>query len=86
MKSNWNYPTTIWVGNNRINEITLACQNLKITKPLLVTDKDLISLDFVTNVINIIKKKFDNLKIFSNFSGNPFGENVEEGVSEYKKK
>ena len=85
MKSNWNYPTTIWVGNNRINEITLACQNLKITKPLLVTDKDLISLDFVTNVINIIKKKFDNLKIFSNFSGNPFGENVEEGVSEYKK-
>ena len=85
MKSNWNYPTTIWVGNNRINEITLACQNLKITKPLLVTDKDLISLDFVTNVINIIKKKFDNLKIFSNFSGNPIGENVEEGVSEYKK-
>ena len=85
MKSNWNYPTTIWVGNNRINEITLACQNLKITKPLLVTDKDLISLDFVTNVINIIKKKFGDLKIFSNFSGNPFGENVEEGVSEYKK-
>ena len=85
MKSNWNYPTTIWVGNNRINEITLACQNLKITKPLFVTDKDLISLDFVTNVINIIKKKFDDLKIFSNFSGNPFGENVEEGVSEYKK-
>ena len=56
MKSNWNYPTTIWVGNNRINEITLACQNLKITKPLFVTDKDLISLDFVKNVINIIKK------------------------------
>ena len=85
MKSNWNYPTTIWVGNNRINEITLACQNLKITKPLLVTDKDLISLDFVTNVINIIKKKFDNLKIFSNFSGNPIGQNVDEGVKIYNK-
>ena len=47
MKSNWNYPTTVWVGNNRIIEINSACKNLKIKKPLFVTDKDLIGLDFV---------------------------------------
>ena len=36
---NWNYPTTMWVGENRINDISKACENLGITKPLLVTDK-----------------------------------------------
>ena len=29
MKSNWNYPTTIWAGENRFNEILNACSLLK---------------------------------------------------------
>ena len=37
---NWNYPTTIWVGQNRIKDLHLACENLKIKNPLFVTDKD----------------------------------------------
>ncbi len=85
MKYNWNYPTTVWVGNNRIIEINSACKNLKIKKPLFVTDKDLVGLDFVKNIIKIIEKEFKNLNIFSNFSGNPNGENVDEGVKEFKK-
>ncbi len=85
MKSNWNYPTTVWVGNNRIVEINSACKSLKIQKPLFVTDKDLAGLDFVKNVIKIIKKEFKNLNIYSNFSGNPNGEDVDEGVKVFKK-
>ena len=46
MKFNWNYPTTVWVGKNRINDLSKACYNLNITNPLFVTDKDLISLPF----------------------------------------
>ncbi len=86
MKSNWNYPTTVWVGNNRIIEINSACKSLKIQKPLFVTDKDLVGLDFVKNVIKIIEKEYKNLNIFSNFSGNPNGKDVDEGVKEFKKK
>jgi len=85
MKFNWNYPTTVWVGEDRVNDLGEACINLKITKPLFVTDKDLINLPFIQKIINEIKKKFQELKIFSNFSGNPFGENVDEGVNEFKK-
>jgi len=85
MKFDWNYPTTIWVGENRINDLGEACNNLNINKPLFVTDKDLINLDMVKNIILELKKKFNNLSVFSNFSGNPFGENVEEGVMEFKK-
>ena len=36
-KSNWNYPTTMWVGENRIKDLNLACKVLEIKKPLLVT-------------------------------------------------
>ena len=85
MKSNWNYPTNVWVGNNRIIEINSACKSLKIKKPLFVTDKDLAGLDFVKNIIKIIEKEFKNLNIFSNFSGNPNGDDVDKGVKEFKK-
>ena len=82
MKTNWNYPTTIWVGENRIQDLGLACKNLKIDKPLFVTDKDLINLKMVQDIILDLKKTFNHLQVFSNFSGNPVGENVEEGVGD----
>ena len=82
---NWNYPTTIWVGKDRIKDLYLACSNLKIQNPLFVTDKDLINLPMVKEVISKIKNRIDNIIVFSDFSGNPFGENVEEGVKEFKK-
>ena len=85
MKFNWNYPTTVWVGEDRVNDLGEACINLKITKPLFVTDKDLINLNMTKKIILDIKKNFNNLVIFSNFSGNPIGENVDEGVNEFKK-
>ena len=84
MNTNWNYPTNIWFGKNRINDLVQACKNLEIKKPLFVTDKNLVNLKMVLDVIENLKK---NLKIviFSNFSGNPIGENVDEGTIDYKK-
>ncbi len=85
MKTNWNYPTSMWVGENRIKDLPEACKNLNISSPLFVTDKDLINLDMTKNIIFEVRKKLSTLFIFSNFSGNPIGENVEEGVFEFKK-
>lgn len=80
MKANWNYPTTIWVGENRCKDLNTACENLRIINPLFVTDKDLINLPMVKSIILHLKKKLHKLSLFSNFSGNPIGENVDEGV------
>ena len=80
MKVNWNFPNIIWSGVNRINDLSLACLELNIKKPLFVTDKDLINLKMVKNVINKLKNNFNNIKIFSDFSSNPIGENVDDGV------
>ena len=85
MKANWNYPTTIWMGENRIKDLSQACKNLKISNPLFVTDKDLIKSNMVNGILKELKINFKNLPQFSNFSGNPFGRNVEEGVSIFKK-
>ena len=82
-KFNWNYPTSMWVGENRIKDISLACKTLTIKKPLLVTDSDLVNSE-------IVKKTIENLdmttEVYSNVKGNPTGTNVEEGVNFYKKK
>ena len=53
MKTNWNYPTVVWVGENRIKDLSQACENLNIHKPLLVTDKDLINLPVIKNIEKI---------------------------------
>ena len=83
MNTNWNYPTTMWIGENRIEDLALACKELNISNPLFVTDKDLINLDFIKNIILKLEKKFGNLSIFSNFTGNPIGQNVDDGVKAY---
>ena len=82
---NWNYPTTLWVGENRIKDLPLACSNLNIKNPLFVTDKDLINLQFVKDIISNLNKNFSKLATFSDFSGNPIGENVDGGVTVFKK-
>ena len=85
MKTNWNYPTSLWVGQNRVKDLTNACQNLKIKKPLFVTDKYLAGSSMVKNILSELEDNLNEINIFSNFSGNPIGENVEEGVIEFKK-
>ncbi len=84
-KYNWNYPTTMWVGENRIKDLGSACKNLNIKKPLLVTDDGLSQSDIVKNALSDLKKKEIPVELYSNVIGNPTGTNVSEGVEYYKK-
>ena len=84
-KYNWNYPTTMWVGENRIKDLGAACKNLNIKKPLLVTDKGLAEADIVKSTLENLRKEGFKVELYSNVVGNPTGTNVEEGVSCYKK-
>ena len=84
-KYNWNYPTTMWVGQDRIKDLGEACKNLNIKKPLLVTDKGLASLDIIKNSLSNLKQVGFEVELYSNVIGNPTGTNVIEGVESYKK-
>tara|TARA_B100001059_G_scaffold217426_1_gene236643 strand:+ start:201 stop:1364 length:1164 start_codon:yes stop_codon:yes gene_type:complete len=84
-KFNWNYPTSMWVGKNRINDLAYACKSLNILKPLLVTDSGLAKSKITENAIQILKKENISVQLFSSVVGNPTGTNVAEGVEEFKK-
>jgi alcohol dehydrogenase len=79
-KSNWNYPTTVWFGEGRIKDLHLACKQLKIKKPLLVTDNGLAQSQMVKKLLKDLNDIFHTTRIFSNIRGNPIGSNVTEGV------
>ena len=85
VKLNWNYPTTMWIGENRIKDLSAACSALKVKKPLIVTDKNLAKTKLMDNLVEIFKDKKINFSIYSNVVGNPTGTNVDEGVNYYKK-
>jgi len=85
-KFNWNYPTTMWVGENSIKDIGLACKTLNIRKPLLVTDSGLANSEIVKKTLEKLNNENIITEIYSNVTGNPTGTNVNEGVIYYKKK
>ena len=85
LKSNWNYPTVVWTGENRVNDLNLACENLNIQTPLLVTDKGLYNSQIILQTLKSLKDKKILVKIFSDVVGNPTGTNVKNGVDFYKK-
>ena len=80
-KYNWNYPTKIWVGENRIKDLALACKELGVSKPLLVTDNGLAKSEIILNAINVLKENSCLVELFSKVIGNPTGTNVDEGVN-----
>ncbi len=78
--TNWNYPTTVWFGHNRVNDIAAALAQLGITNPLIVTDESLIKLPIMNDLLKPLKDAKISFTVFSDVQPNPTGENVENGV------
>ena len=75
---NWNYPTPIWFGLKRVNEIQIACNNLNIKNPLIITDPGILKTNIILKVSQSLDREVD---IFSDVQGNPTGSNVMNGVN-----
>ena len=74
---NWNYPTTIWFGENRYKDIQEACNSINIQNPLIVTDPGLLNTDLIEKLNKSLKSQ---TKVYSDVQGNPTGSNVTNGV------
>ena len=81
---NWSYPTSIRFGAGRISEIADACEAAGISKPLVVTDKGLASLDVTTRALDLIEQAGLGRGLFSEVDPNPTDKNAEEGVRAFK--
>jgi len=77
---NWNYPTAMWFGLNRIKDIQKACDDLNIKNPLIVTDPGILQTDIINKINNSLNKKAN---IFSDVKSNPTGQNVIEGIKQF---
>ena len=84
MQANWNYPTSIRVGEQRLSELGACCADLNMKNPLLVTDPGLADLPILEQALAACASEGLNCSVFSEVQPNPTGTNVEQGVSAFK--
>jgi alcohol dehydrogenase class IV len=80
LKANWNYPTRIWAGPGRIAELGAACTELRIHRPLLVTDSGLKSHAMIGKALTALPAA----RLFADVQGNPVERNVATGLAAYR--
>jgi alcohol dehydrogenase class IV len=78
---NWNYPTPIRFGAGRVSELSAACAELGIQKPLLVTDPGIMN---VGTMVADAAASCGGCPVYSDVQGNPTEANVMGGVAAYK--
>ncbi|MGF1682236.1 iron-containing alcohol dehydrogenase [Photobacterium minamisatsumaniensis] len=76
----WHYPTEITVGENTSQELAEHCLSLGIRNPLIVTDSYLAETTLLNSLIKLCVQKGLTVSVFSDFSGNPTGDQVELGI------
>ena len=74
---NWNYPTNIWFGPDRSQQVQQACDALGIKNPLIVTDPGLLQTAIIDEINSNLSSKTN---VYSDVQGNPTGSNVTNGV------
>ena len=84
MNANWNYPTSICVGESRLSELGMCCLKLNMRNPLLVTDPGLAELPTVKEALSACASEGLSCSVFSDVQPNPTGTNVEQGVGVFK--
>lgn len=81
---NWNYPTNVKVGAGRILELAELCTAMGMKAPLLITDPGLAALPMVEKVVADVTAAGLRCGLFSAIKANPTGQNVQDGVDDYK--
>ena len=83
--TNWNYPTPIRFGIDRVKELSLFIDELKISNPLIVTDPQFREVAQFKGIIDSLNNSNKNYSIFSEIKGNPTGTNIRDGVDAFFK-
>lgn len=83
MNANWNYPTAIRVGSDRLSEIGDCCLSLNMGNPLLITDPGIKDFPFIKEAVDSCKASDLDCDVFSDVQPNPTGTNIEQGVTAF---
>lgn len=80
----WNYPTTIYFGVGAAQQIPDVCGELDMHRPLVITDRGLLNVPFVLDIVDRCKKSGLKAGLFGDVKGNPVGANVAAGIEQYR--
>jgi alcohol dehydrogenase class IV len=80
----WNYPTTVWVGAGRIRELPAACKAAGLQRPLLVTDTGLADHPMIQAAFAGLLSGAPETRLFSQIKSNPTDRNVADGVARFQ--
>ena len=83
--SKWNYPTTVFFGVGRINELPAALASSGIKNPLFVTDPGLAKLPVVASTLAILDAAKVPYGVFSDVKPNPVESNLTAGIDVFNK-
>ena len=87
MKSNqiyqYNFPTIVRFGAGSSKELGDYLLKNDLSKPLIVTDKNVTELDFFKSIISDLKKKNISVEVFHDIHKNPVKSDVYKGTDVY---
>ena len=84
LTGNWSYPTAIRFGAGRIAELAEACTEVRITRPLLVTDRGLAGLPITARALDCLASAGLEHALFAEVDPNPNEVNLEAGIAAYR--
>jgi len=84
LTGNWSYPTAIRFGAGRIAEIGGACMAAGITRPLLITDRGLATMEITARTLDFLEAEAFGRAMFSRVDANPTDMNVNDGLQVYR--
>ena len=84
LSSNWNFPTSVRIGRERLKEIGDCCQNSNISKPLIVTDHNLKDHKITHRLISEIDINNLSHSLFHEVDPNPNDKNLTDGIAKLK--
>ena len=82
--ANWSYPTAVRFGAGRIAEIADACAAAGITRPLLVTDRGLATIEITARTLDHLDAAGLGRGLFADVDPNPTDTNAAAGIEAYR--
>ncbi|QBY00794.1 iron-containing alcohol dehydrogenase [Rhodophyticola sp. CCM32] len=82
--ANWSYPTSVRFGAGRITEIADACTVAGISKPLLVTDRGLATMEITARTLDHLEAAGMGRGLFADVDQNPTDMNAAAGIKDYR--
>ncbi len=81
IRGNFNFPTAYRIGAGRVAELPIACRELGIARPLVVSDPGVAALPFFAALVAGLGAAGLAARVFSAIDANPAAAHVEAGVA-----